>query len=131
MDKNDKQSLRKDLLKILLLLSRQDLREVYAGDESDELLLEDLFYHWKEKFTLNKEPVELFFTVSEKGALSSVQEVFEEIFYGLFQGVDIQAVIHKDSFDKLSKVAEKALVVFSQKEIFLYYKEFFEDSEDI
>lgn len=129
MDKNNKQSLRKDLLKILLLLAREDLRAVYRHSQSKSLLLEDLLYLWKNSYELKSESLELFFTVSEKDALSSIQKAFDEMFYSFFRGENAEAFMGEESFEKVSKEAKKSLLVFSQKEILLYYKEFLEDFE--
>ena len=130
MGHNNKQSLRKDRLKILLLLAREDLRAVYRRSQSKSLLLEDLLYLWKNSYELKNESLELFFTVSEKDALSSIQKAFDEIFYGFFRGENAEALMSEESFEKVSKEAKKSLLVFSQKEILLYYKEFLEDFEE-
>ena len=130
MGHNNKQSLRKDLLKILLLLAREDLRAVYRRSQSKSVLLEDLLYLWKNSYELKSESLELFFTVSEKDALSSIQKAFDEMFYSFFRGENAESLMREESFEKVSKEAKKSLLVFSQKEILLYYKEFLEDFEE-
>ena len=119
--KPQSQTIRHELIKVLLLCARDELQFSYMKAVPWSRIPGDLLFLWQNEYPPGDGVLEKYFTKDERTALGLVQEEFIKVFSALSCGDELMDFENED-FRNFQKESKRALLIFPHKDVDVCYE---------